>query len=358
MTATLPKWVMYAQKFPLAFAQVREDPLVDLWVTEQLPARSRGIMIASGGCTAAILAAHRNFSLLHLVDSNASQIKLAQLKLTMLRSCSPVKRLGMLGHNKMSSDERTGEIVALGFDPKLFGNVSAVAHFGPDYVGRYELLFAALQHELMPHRNEIMSLCELADVEEQIRRIDRTPLWTAIEDAFQKVMALPNLVGLFGEGATQNPVMPFADHFVFRTRHTLCTLPARTNSFLGQVLLGCFPSGAHHMWLELPVQELSAALEFSTATMLDALRDENRTFHFIHLSNILDWLSVEEAGELLDVVAERLVSGGWVIIRQLNSSLDIPALGGVLKFLPEQGKCLLQQDRSFFYQKLHIGRKV
>jgi S-adenosylmethionine-diacylglycerol 3-amino-3-carboxypropyl transferase len=358
MINNLSKWVTHAQTFPLAFAQVREDPLVDHWIAERLPAKSRGLMIASGGCTAAALAAHRNFSSLHLVDSNASQIKLAQLKLAMLSQCSPAERLALLGHSPMVSDQRAAELTALGFCPELFGSVSEVAQLGPDYVGRYELLFAAFRSELASHREEIATLCELADTREQARRIDRTPLWTVVEDAFRKVMALPNLVALFGEGATQNPVMPFADHFVSRTRRALSTLPANTNPFLGQVFMGRFPSGAHHVWLELPVQQPRAALQFSKATMLDVLRYEDRFFHFIHLSNILDWLSVEEARELLDLAARRLVSGGWVVIRQMNSSLDIPALGGAIKFLPDEGKRLHHEDRSFFYQKLHIGRKT
>ena len=153
-------------------------------------------------------------------------------------------------------------------------------------------------------------------------------------------------------------VMPFADHFVSRTRHALSTMPANTNPFLWQVLLGRFPCGANSAWLESPLQRPNTALEFSTTAMCNVLKNEDRKFHFIHLSNILDWLSVEEAGELLDVAAKRLVSGGWVIIRQLNSSLDIPALGGSIKFLPDEGERLLRRDKSFFYQQLHIGRKM
>ncbi len=358
MIAKFPKWVTHARAFPLAFAQVREDPLVDLWIAGRLPEGSRGIMIASGGCTASVLATHPNFFLLHLVDANASQIKLSQLKLTMLSHCSPAERLALLGHMPMAPDQRASELAALGFGPELFGNAKDVARLGPDYVGRYELLFGALQNELVSQREEIAALCALADPKEQARRIDRTPLWFAIEDAFQKVMVLRNLVALFGEGATQNPVMSFADHFVSRTRHALSTLPAHTNPFLGQVLMGHFPSGARYGWLDLPAQEPRVAVEFSTAVMLDALKCEDRSFHFIHLSNILDWLSVEEARELLDVAARRLVSGGWVVIRQLNSSLDIPALGGAIKFLPDESGRLHREDRSFFYQRLHIGRKA
>src|SRR5205807_887619 len=57
MNNTLPSWVTEAAHLPVAFAQVREDPLLDAWVVEKLGPEARLIMIASGGCTLAFLAA-------------------------------------------------------------------------------------------------------------------------------------------------------------------------------------------------------------------------------------------------------------------------------------------------------------
>ena len=51
------------------------------------------------------------------------------------------------------------------------------------------------------------------------------------------------------------------------------------------------------------------------------------SYDFVHLSNILDWLSPEEARATLDVAHAALRPGGWVLIRQLNSTLDIPCFG-------------------------------
>ena len=56
-THFLPSWVADAAALPIAFAQVREDPLIDFCVVERLGAAARLIMIASGGCTLAFLAA-------------------------------------------------------------------------------------------------------------------------------------------------------------------------------------------------------------------------------------------------------------------------------------------------------------
>jgi S-adenosylmethionine-diacylglycerol 3-amino-3-carboxypropyl transferase len=49
--------------------------------------------------------------------------------------------------------------------------------------------------------------------------------------------------------------------------------------------------------------------------------------------------------------------GGWTLIRQLNSTLDVPSLGERFDWLAGPAAELLRRDRSFFYRKLHLGRK-
>src|SRR5262249_37794947 len=79
--------------------------------------------------------------------------------------------------------------------------------------GRYERLFARLRDALRDHEEELAALLQLRDPAEQARRADPdTPLRRALDAAYDDVLALPHLVRLFGEGATQNPVEPFARH--------------------------------------------------------------------------------------------------------------------------------------------------
>src|SRR4051812_41401892 len=102
----LPSWVSEAATFPVAFAQVREDSLLDLSLVKRLPHGARVILVASGGCTAALLATAPNVALLHLVDPNAAQLALAQLKLHLLRTTAPDERAALLGHHSMEVAER------------------------------------------------------------------------------------------------------------------------------------------------------------------------------------------------------------------------------------------------------------
>jgi S-adenosylmethionine-diacylglycerol 3-amino-3-carboxypropyl transferase len=91
--------------------------------------------------------------------------------------------------------------------------------------------------------------------------------------------------------------------------------------------------------------------------MAPALRAVHSAFDFVHLSNILDWLSEGEATATLDLAWGALRPGGWVLIRQLNSTLDVPALGGRFVWHIDQGRALHARDRSYFYRALHLGRK-
>jgi len=72
----VPNWVIGAKKLQLAFAQVREDPFLDASIATRLPAGARVLMIASGGCTAAYLAAVPQIGSLHVVDANPAQLAL------------------------------------------------------------------------------------------------------------------------------------------------------------------------------------------------------------------------------------------------------------------------------------------
>jgi S-adenosylmethionine-diacylglycerol 3-amino-3-carboxypropyl transferase len=362
MSTSLPPWVAEAAALPIAFAQVREDPLLDHEIVASIPPPARVLMVASGGCTAALLAALGNPSRLHLVDPDPAQIALTRLKLLMLQRIDKIARLALLGHAPMAAKERQRRVTALletlGYAPEILGPVEVWADLGPDHAGRYERLFVQLRRRLERHTHEIVSVLELRDPVEQARRVHpQTELGRALDAAFDDVMALPNLVGLFGEEATRNPVEPFARHFARRTRYALATLPAADNPYLWQLLAGRYPDGAPASWLTADRPGWLPEITWTVAKMDDALPTAPRPFDFIHLSNILDWLSPDAARTTLERAWTALAPGGYVFIRQLNSSLEIPSLGSRFTWLTDRAAALHARDRSFFYRALHLGRK-
>jgi S-adenosylmethionine-diacylglycerol 3-amino-3-carboxypropyl transferase len=362
MDTAFPPWVEAAARLPIAFAQVREDAELDAWVVRRHGRGVEMLLVASGGCTAAYLAAQLEVARLHLVDPNPAQLALARLKLYLLQHSEPSERLALLGHRGMAAAERRQRLAAalhaLELSPELLGPVEAWAENGPDHSGRYERVFAQLRHELREQSAALTELLQLCEPGEQARRIaPETELGRALDAAFEAAMSLPILVRLFGEGATRNRCEPFAHHFARRTRHVLATLPAADNPYLHQVLRGSYPATTVAPWLAIAGPPQLPHIEFANMVMTQALAAAPRAFDVIHLSNILDWLSPEEARTTLDLTWKALRPGGSVFIRQLNSRLDIPAAGEGFDWQTEEARQLHARDRSYFYRALHLGSK-
>jgi S-adenosylmethionine-diacylglycerol 3-amino-3-carboxypropyl transferase len=89
--------------------------------------------------------------------------------------------------------------------------------------------------------------------------------------------------------------------------------------------------------------------------MQDVLDASPGAFDFVHASNILDWLEESDARRLLDAAARALRPGGWILVRQLNSTLDIRGLGGGFAWDESTSSSFLERDRSYFYSAIHAG---
>jgi S-adenosylmethionine-diacylglycerol 3-amino-3-carboxypropyl transferase len=355
-------WTVDVARRPIAFAQVREDSILDQRIVEQLGNGVEVLMVASGGCTACLLATLPQISRLHLIDPNPAQIALSRLKLRLLAHHDPADRLSILGHAAMPDEQRrlalARELAALDLPPTALGPVDLLGKIGPDAAGRYEGLFLWLREALSEVAGEVATLLRLGDPMEQSRRAHpSTRFGKALDSAFDSVMTLPNLIESFGEGATKNRCEPFSRHFAGRTRHVLATLPAADNPYLWQLLDGAFPHGVTYPWLGAPKPARLPEVQWTVATMTDALRGRSEEFDVIHLSNILDWLSPEEACSMLESAWHALRRGGLTFIRQLNSNLNVPALETPFEWQEGLANELHLRDRSFFYRKLHLGLK-
>ncbi|WP_166831880.1 DUF3419 family protein [Thalassoroseus pseudoceratinae] len=353
-------WALEAARLPVAFAQVREDSLLDWRVVEQAPPATHVAIVASGGCTAAHLAAVPNVARIHLVDPNPSQLALSRLKLRLLETVDPASRLALLGHTPMATDRRQvwleAELSALDLPADALGSPPEVACLGPDYAGRYECVFAALRHELSDCSEDVEALLRLSDPAEQVRRVaNSTSLGQRIDQAFDAVFTMPNLVRLFGADATRNAVEPFSRHFASRLRHCLSTLPAAENPYLWQLLAGRYPEGHEAPWYNLPIRTGMPQISWTNAFMADALREAVGAFDFVFLSNILDWLPAAEARSTILAAWDSLRPGGSVLIRQLNSTLRVRELSNRFEWHTIEAAQLHSCDRSFFYRELHWG---
>ena len=351
MEPAVENWLSEAARLPLAFAQVREDPRIDLACCAGLPPDATVVMIASGGDTA-VCVSRLPIGRLILVDMNAAQLALTRCKLALAKNGRRDESMQWLGHLPLAPELRAGRIAAtlesLGLPPDAMGPLERLAVYGPDYSGRYEAMFAALNRALAPSWGILQRLLESATPVSM-------PELSQVDAAFAGVMSLENLVALFGHGATRNPRVPFAEHFAGRVRSAFATSIPRWNPFLWQMLAGKFPPRVAWDWLDsdAPPHVEPEILNGLMKPALDAL--PARSVDFVHLSNILDWLTPAEAGAVLESASRVLKRGGRVVVRQLNSSLDIPALSSGIRWSPALGRLMQTKDRSFFYPEIHIG---
>ena len=352
-------WAKDAATLPLAFAQVREDPTLDLALLRLHPDPTRIAMIASGGDTA-LCFAPLPLRELFLVDMNAAQLALTKLKWHLAHHAGQSETLRLLGHLPQSPAERKARLrelmQRLEIEETAWGPMDDLAEHGPDHAGRYEALFTELRRRLSPQRQALDALLQSTDPALASKMAaPGTPLGRALDEAFASVLSLPNLVCLFGSEATQNPRQAFHAHFLERLRGLLARMPA-ANPWL--LLAGVFPDGHPAPWMALPQSALRFSPVYHHGEMRAFLEARPpRSLDMIHLSNILDWLAVPEAAATLQTAARALAAGGLLIIRQLNSTLDISALSDDFAWQSELGREMERSDRSFFYRDIHVGIK-
>ncbi|MEZ4537840.1 MAG: class I SAM-dependent methyltransferase [Cyanobacteriota/Melainabacteria group bacterium] len=113
--------------------------------------------------------------------------------------------------------------------------------------------------------------------------------------------------------------------------------------------------------VKCPSKEIDTDIEFTVDAISNHIAKQplsSSSLDFVHLSNTLDWLSEDAASNLLQQAGRVLRPGGTVIIRQLNSSIDIRALPNDIAWDGVLSRAMLdKRPQLFFYRNLHIGFK-
>ena len=355
-------WLDTALQLPVRFAQVREDPLLDMEIVRRARPNCRVLIIASGGCTVCALNTLEYIDEMVVVDPNPAQLELARFKLAIQRDVSEFERASLLGHAPMRSEERWAKLVRLArksvVDLQTIGPRGFLASHGLDFIGRYEMVFGEIARRLAADHDDIVNLLLQNDRQERRCMLETKADFVArLRATLHEVLDLSNLVELFGEEATRNRLQDFSNHFFQRIKWAINRLPTHSNHYLWQVLLSRSPPQHSVPWMKMPLADRVPTVEFHECSIEGYLTKCKQQFDFIHLSNVLDWLSVEQAQCLLANTWNHLAPGGYTLIRQLNSNLEIPALNDQFEWLTEDANEMLARDRSFFYRNLHLARR-
>ena len=350
-----PDWVKEAMCFLVAFAQGCEDPFLEAWVVNAMQKKDMDVlMIASGGCTVVYLAAHDCIRKMDRVDASAAQLILTQYKPRLLENFDDHERMAVLGRASCTSSKRCENFehwcAINNYDATIIlGNIHSIAQRGVNFSGRYKQLFAQVQRALFEHTLFLEPLLKGAVTEYADRPY-------GFDDALRntlRMMCLDNVGALFGADSVQNLARPLWAHFFHKMIYGLHH-HAKNNPFFTRFLLD-HRTDSVLSWIKLDKQTVRSGVYYHHMDMEATLNAGEHQYDFVHLSNMLNWVSEKKAQCLLANIQNRLKSHGHVIIRPLNSSLKIDQLGAGLYWYEQETDRLLQQDHSVLQKNFFRG---
>ena len=337
---------------PVAFCQVREDPEIDLEVLSQCPA-GQIAMIGSGGDTLCFLSQKLKCSQIHVIDQNSSQLAMCSLKNYLLKNNTLDERLVILGYQPASSRQREELLNILEKESEV--DLSRIApkdylvKFGLDFCGRYEFLFKEVQANLPKDLiRTLVNDLKFTDSHNDF-------VWQKLRQTINSNFKQHTLERLFGKNATSNPREPFADHF-YNQLVSASKQPYWKNNPWVLNFISEPQKEILYPWHDLNYRR-HTKIGYHNESMLKYLSHAKEgQFTFIHLSNVLDWCTENEASALFRQVKRTLKPGGKFILRQLNSSLNIAAFCP-MDLIEKMQSRLTQKDKSFFYKNIWVGEK-
>jgi len=354
----------------LYFAQVREDPRLEIEALDAGPGDSV-IVVGSGGCTAlSFLAAGAGH--VTSVDVNRAQNHLIELKLAAVTLLPRTESLAFLGARDCAALERIDAYAVLrpgltsGARTYWDARLSAVAAgvLGAGVTERFvRMVILALRLFVHPRsRVERMLACD--SIEAQRSLFDRE--WnTARWRAFFRLLLNRAVFGRAYDPAffahLERP--SFAEHFRERAEHALKELAVRDNYFLHHMLTSRYPvdvaGGVPPYLSEAGYAVMGATGDRFTlvdGTMTDHLRTlPDRSVSGFALSNICEWLAPHEIDALFTEIVRTAVPNATLCFRNFVGWTEVPPrFRHVVIEDRHRGEQMIQRDRSVAQRRIAI----
>ncbi|MDX2217187.1 MAG: DUF3419 family protein [Oculatellaceae cyanobacterium bins.114] len=355
----------------IAFAQVREDPRVELSLIDYLAERQnrplRVLLVASGGCTALSLLVSPAIAQIDAVDLNPAQLHLVELRRQALVHLSLADQLHLIGAYPFPEDE--SQLAPAHHRQELYNKLrpwlpeptqafwdarSEQIAFGMNRVGRFEALFRELAQAVAAQGLDPLKQPAIAL---------SSPLWNSL---FEQVFERHKLAQVFGEAAVNYSMdRSFGEHFADMFAQALRSKNPAQNYFVTQVWGDRYTTGQNEvpLYLQSPVQLMIRhlgveRLHLHQGTLADVMTRLAQTapFDLIQLSNISDWMPVPELHNLLAIATCCLNPGGALLGRRLNGDHHLATLMAEhVQVKSELSQQLHQAERSYFYREVVVG---
>lgn len=364
----LPGW----REDRLFFAQVREDPRLEIDALAPLSG-ANVVVVSSGGCTAlSLLAAGAGH--VTAVDLNAAQNHLVELKVAALRSLTMPEIMSFFGVVRGTPERRMRTYKTI--RPFLSERASDFWDAHQDLLGRGALACGVSEQfisavvkvvKLFIHgRRKIERLLALETLEEQREFFDRewnTRRWRLLFPALLNRWTFNRTYDPAFFREVENP--SFAGHFRRLLEHALCDVPVRSNYFLHQMLLGTYPNRVPDgvpPYLERTRREVLRA-RLSCLDLVDGGYGEylatlnDSSVDALALSNICEWLDQIGVERLFEQVLRVAKPGARFCFRNFVGNTEIPErFRSAIIEDPEAGRRAILRDRSCLQSRFVICR--
>jgi len=356
----------------LFFAQVREDPRLELESLDPGPDDSI-VVVGSGGCTALSLLA-AGAGRVTAVDLNRTQNHLIELKLAAIATLGHRETLAFLGATDGPPLDRIDAYAILRpkltapacayWDARVPDIASGVLGVGVTEKFVRQLVFAL---RLLVHpQSRIDRMLGATSVGEQRELFERewnTGRWRLF---FRLLLNRGVFRRKYDPAFFAHLTHPsFAEHFRRRAEQTLTDIPVRDNYFLHHMLTGHYPvdafdgtppylSRAGHA----AVASAAERLQLVDGTVTEYLRTlAPRTVTGFVLSNIGEWLDPNELDALFGQVARTAVPGAALCFRNFVGWTEVPPqYRDVIVEDRERGELMMPHERSVVQRRIAVCR--
>ena len=356
----------------LFFAQVREDPLLEIEALGPLTNASV-VAVTSGGCTALSLLA-AGAKQVTAVDLNSTQNHLVELKAAALRTLTLPEIMSFFGVGGGTAERRTRTYHTL--RPQLSQRAAEYWDSHQKAIGRgalacgvSELFIGAVVKvvKMFVHGpRKIERLLSLQSIEQQREFFDRewnTRRWRALFPLLINRWTFNRAFEPEFFRQVENP--SFAAHFRRLLEHALCDIPVRSNYFLHQMLTGNYPRdvrGGVPPYLEPTGSEILRTnldrLELVDGGYAEYLATrEESSVDALAISNICEWLDARSIDKLFEQIVRVARPGARFCFRNFVGHTDVPPRfrQAVIEDV-DAGRAAILRDRGCLQSRIAICR--
>jgi len=354
----------------LFFAQVREDPVLEIEALQAGPGDTV-VVVSSGGCTALSLLAAGAGNVV-AVDLSRAQNSMVELKTAAVDQLSRMEALAFLGGTSSAARAETYQRLRV----QLTSTAQAYWDARPRAVKAGVLASGVTEHFLRgvvgvirttihpPSRIRRLLACRSLEEQRTLYHQEwNSRRWRLLFKVMLNRAVFRRTYDPAFFANVENP--SFSDHFHRVAEHGLTNVPVADNYFLHYMLAGSYPKevpGGMPPYLadrsEATAPHLGERLMLIDGSYLDYLKTcPDASVNGFALSNICEWLEPAQIDELMGEIVRTAVPGARMVLRNFVGWTEIPPRrhSDIVEDRAA-GEQLIALDRSLMQRRLAVCR--